>query len=63
MRLEGPKASLDDVEIREILPLPGPELRPLGRAKPVANNYNLVGCKITSAVGVQKKGIHHSVNI
>jgi hypothetical protein len=27
----GPKTDLDDVEMRKILPLPGPELRSLGR--------------------------------
>jgi hypothetical protein len=27
----GPRTSLDDVEEREVLPLPGLELRPLGR--------------------------------
>jgi hypothetical protein len=27
----GPRGGLDDVEIRKILPLPGLELRPLGR--------------------------------
>jgi hypothetical protein len=37
-----PKAGLDDVENREFLPLPGPDLRLLGRPADSQSQYRLL---------------------